>query len=158
MQHQPAKPTMKTGALSAIAFWMALLCVAPSAAFAADARAIHEAILTLDTHMDTPMNFGRPGWDIMDEHSVTGDLSQIDYPRMVKGGLDGGFFAIYTPQGPRTPEGFAAARNAALKRAVEIREMVARHFGKFELALRAVDAARIAASDKRIVFVSIENS
>src|SRR5712672_3436094 len=149
---------MKSGSFSAAIVAMALLYAAPPAAFAADARAVHQGILTLDTHMDTPMNFGRPGWDIMDEHSVTGDLSQIDYPRMVKGGLDGGFFAIYTPQGPRTPDGFAAARNAALKRAVEIREMVARHFDKFELALRADDAARIAASGKRIVFVSIENS
>jgi membrane dipeptidase len=127
-------------------------------AFAADARTIHERILTLDTHMDTPMNFARPGWDIMEAHSVAGDTSQVDYPRMVKGGLDGGFFAIYTPQGPRTPEGLAAARDAALKRAVEIREMVARHSDKFELAFRADDAARIAASGKRIVFQSIENS
>ena len=149
---------MKSGSFSAAIVAMALLYAAPPAAFAADTRAVHQGILTLDTHMDTPMNFGRPGWDIMDEHSVAGDLSQIDYPRMVKGGLDGGFFAIYTPQGPRTPEGFAAARNAALRRAVEIREMVARHFDKFELALRADDAARIAASGKRIVFVSIENS
>ena len=104
------------------------------------------------------MNFARPGWDIMDAHTVAGDLSQVDYPRMVKGGLDGGFFAIYTPQGPRTPEGFAAARDAALKRGVEIREMVARHADKFELALRADDAAKIAARGKRIVFMSIENS
>src|SRR3979490_419874 len=115
---------MKNAALSATAFSITLLCVAPCAAFAADARAVHEAILTLDTHMDTPMNFARPGWDMMDEHSVAGDLSQVDYPRMVKGGLDGGFFAIYTPQGPRTPDGFAAARNPALKRAVEIPQRV----------------------------------
>lgn len=127
-------------------------------AFAADAREIHERILTLDTHMDTPMNFARPGWDIMDAHTVAGDLSQIDYPRMVQGGLDGGFFAIYTPQGPRTPEGLAAARDAALRRGVEIREIVARHSDKFELALRADDAAKIAARGKRIVFMSIENS
>ena len=40
----------------------------------------------------------------------------------------------------------------ALKRAVEIREMVARHIGYFELALRADDAARIVAAGKRIVF------
>jgi membrane dipeptidase len=77
---------------------------------------------------------------------------------MVKGGLDGGFFAIYTPQGPRTPVGFAAARDAALKRAVEIHEMVARHSDTFALATRADDAARIAASGKRIVYMSMENS
>jgi len=141
-------------AMLTFAFFAAL----PSPVFAADARAIHERILTLDTHLDTPMNFARPGWDIMDEHSVAGDLSQVDYPRMVKGGLDGGFFAIYTPQGPRTPEGLANARDAALKRAMEIHEMVARHNDKFEIALRADDAARIAAKAKRVVFISMENS
>jgi membrane dipeptidase len=36
--------------------------------------------------------------------------------------------------------------------------MVARHSDRFELALRADDAARIAASGKRIVYLSIENS
>jgi membrane dipeptidase len=128
------------------------------AALAADARDVHERILTLDTHLDTPMNFARPGWDMLDEHSVAEDQSQVDYPRMVKGGLDGGFFAIYTPQGPRTAQGFENARDAAIRRGVEIREMVARHTDKFELALKADDAARIAARGKRFVFMSIENS
>jgi membrane dipeptidase len=77
---------------------------------------------------------------------------------MVEGGLDGGFFAIYTPQGPLTPEGMAAARDAALLRAVEIRELVAAHPRQFELALVAEDAARIAAAGKRIVYQSIENA
>jgi membrane dipeptidase len=76
----------------------------------------------------------------------------------VKGGLDGGFFAIYTPQGARTPQGFANARDAALKRGVEIREMVARHIDKFELALKADDAAKITARGKRFIFMSVENS
>jgi membrane dipeptidase len=77
---------------------------------------------------------------------------------MVEGGLKGGFFAIYTPQGPRTPEGDRAARDAAIMRGVEIREMVARHGDKFELALKADDAAAIMARGKRFVFMSIENS
>src|SRR5438105_11103355 len=141
-----------------IAFAAALMLAAPNMASAADARAIHERILTLDTHMDTPINFGRPGWDIMDEHSVQTDLSQVDYPRMVKGGLDGGFFAIFTPQGPRTAAAFASSREAALKRANEIRDMVARHHDVFELATHADDAERIVKSGKRVVFMSIENS
>lgn len=128
------------------------------AADPAAARKIHEGLLTLDTHLDTPANFGRPGWDILDRHDVLKDGSQIDYPRMVEGGLDGGFFAIYTPQGPRTPEATRAARDAALIRGVEIREMVARHGDKFALALKADDAAKIAAQGKRVVFMSIENS
>jgi membrane dipeptidase len=51
-----------------------------------------------------------------------------------------------------------AARDAALLRAAEIREMVAAHPGKFELAFTAEDAPRIAAQKKIIVYQSIENS
>src|SRR5476651_116790 len=122
------------------------------------ARELHDRLLCLDTHLDTPAVFSRPGWDIMERHTVDTDLSQVDYPRMVDGGLDGGFFAIYTPQGPLTPEGMMAARDAALLRAAEIRELAAAHSDKFELAFVAEDAARIAASGKRIVYQSIENS
>jgi membrane dipeptidase len=95
---------------------------------------------------------------MMQRHSVDADFSQVDYPRMVDGGLDGGFFAIYTPQGPLTPEGMMAARDAALVRAAKIREMVARNSSHFELAFVPTDAPRIAAKRKRIVFQSIENS
>jgi membrane dipeptidase len=123
-----------------------------------DARALHEQLLCLDTHLDTPMTFARPGWDMMKRHSVEADFSQVDYPRMVEGGLDGGFFAIYTPQGPLTPEGMMAARDYALVRAAAIREMVAKNSTHFELAFVPADAARIAAEKKRMVFQSIENS
>jgi membrane dipeptidase len=129
---------------------------APSAA-EVKARAIHERLLTLDTHLDTPANFSRPGWDIMDRHSLAADGSEIDYPRMVEGGLDGGFFAIFTPQGPLTQAADHAARDAALVRGVEIHEMVSKHADKFQLALKADDAAVIAAKGKRVVFVSMEN-
>ena len=136
---------------------IALLMAAPHA-LGAEATAIHQRILTLDSHLDTPMSFGRPGWNVMENHTYADDLSQVDYPRMVRGGLDGGFFAIYTAQGPRTPEGYAAARDQALRRAVEIREMVARNSGYFELATRADDAARIVAARKRVVYQSMENA
>ena len=123
-----------------------------------DARALHEQLLCLDTHLDTPMTFARPGWDMMKRHGFDADFSQVDYPRMVEGGLDGGFFAIYTPQGPLTPEGMMAARDYALVRAAAIREMVAKNAAHFELAFASADAAHIAAKKKRVVFQSIENS
>src|SRR5271154_4884573 len=93
-----------------------------AAAVAAPALAkpsLHQRLICLDTHLDTPASLARPGWDIMQKHSWTEDFTQVDYPRMVEGGLDGGFFAIYTPQGPLTPEGKMAARDAALLRAAE---------------------------------------
>src|SRR5262245_45586332 len=144
---------LRLGTLAAIA----VLAAAPDA-FAAAPTAIHERLLTLDSHLDTPMSLGRPGWNIMENHTYAGDLSQVDYPRMVRGGLDGRFFAIYIAQGPRTPEGYANARDAALRRAVEIREMVARNTGYFELAAKAEDAARIVGARKRAVYVSMENA
>ena len=125
---------------------------------AAAKPSLHQRLICLDTHLDTPASLARPGWDIMQRHSYAGDFTQVDYPRMVEGGLDGGFFAVYTPQGPVTPAGMMAARDAALLRAAEIREMVAAHPHQFELAFVAEDAARIAAAGKRIVYQSIENS
>jgi membrane dipeptidase len=124
----------------------------------AEPPSLHERLLTLDTHLDTPANFASPGWDIMQRHAFREDLSQVDYPRMRSGGLDGGFWVIYTPQGPRTDEGHTRARSAALERAVRIREMVARNHAQFELALRADDAEAIAARGKRVVYLSMENS
>ena len=119
---------------------------------------LHQRLICLDTHLDTPASLARPGWDIMQKHSVDTDRTQVDYPRMKAGGLDGGFFAVYTPQGPLTDAGKMAARDAALLRAAEIREMVAAHPKQFELAFVAEDAARIAAKNRIIVFQSIENS
>jgi membrane dipeptidase len=134
----------------------ATLLAAP--ALAAPPAPLHRRLLCLDTHLDTPASLARPGWDIMRRHTVAGDFTQVDYPRMLQGGLAGGFWAIYTPQAPLTDEGFAAMRDAAFLRAAEIREMVAAHPGQFELAFVPEDAARIAAAGKRVVYQSIENS
>ena len=147
-------PSFRLFAVSAAA--LALACGAAHAQPATPV-ALHESLLTLDTHLDTPENFARPGWDMMDRHKIS-DRSQVDYPRMVEGGLKGGFFAIYTAQGPRTPEGDRAARDFAILRGVEIREMIAKHGDRFEQAFKADDAAAIMAKGKRFVFMSIENS
>ena len=150
--------------------WPVALLVVHSPAFAqapnksvaldisSTARAVHEQLLTLDTHLDTPANFSVLGWNIQDRHEASRDGSQVDLPRLVQGGLDGGFWAIYTPQGPRTPDGDRAARDFAIVRAVAIREMVSANSKSFELALKADDAAAIAARHKRVVFLSIENA
>jgi membrane dipeptidase len=145
----------------ALALAAALLATAAAAAPAGvspEAMAIHQSMLVLDTHLDTPANFARPGWDMMARHDVKADGSQVDYPRMVEGGLDGGFFAVYTPAMPRTPEGRIASRDAAILRATQIHEMVARNHDRFELATRPDDLARIVKSGKRAVFMSMENS
>ena len=140
---------------------LALALAAP--AFAHDAvgpadRLLHEQMLVLDTHLDTPSFFERPGWDISEHHHFDFDGSQVDIPRMEESGLDGGFFVIYTAQGPLTPQGYAAARDAALLRAVAIQKVVAANPDDLALATTAADAERLHQEGKRIVYQSIENS
>lgn len=123
-----------------------------------EAAALHGRLLTLDTHLDTPASLALPGWSIIDRHDVKVDYTQVDVPRMKDGHLSGGFWAIYTAQGPLTPDATRAARDFALMRGVAIREMVAAHPQVFALADKAADAARIAALGRIVVYESIENA
>jgi membrane dipeptidase len=121
------------------------------------AAQVHARLLTLDSHLDTPVHFDRPGWNFAQRHSFDDDRSQVDLPRM-DDGLDGGFFVIYTRQGPLTPAGYAAALDFALKRGEAIRRTVAANPRRISFATRAADAAAIDRSGRRIAFQSIENS
>jgi membrane dipeptidase len=137
------------------------LIAAPAAAQdnvgAAD-RHLHEQMLVLDTHLDTPVVFEREGWDFTDWHNYAWDNSQVDIPRMEAGGLDGGFFVIYTAQKGLDPAAMNKARDDALMRAVAIQRVVAANPDKLGFATSAADAERVHKEGKRIVFQSIENS
>lgn len=125
----------------------------------AETAAIHQSFLALDTHLDTPASFVSPqGFDIMARHDVNRDGSQVDVPRMIDGGLDGGFWVIYTPQGALNKEAYERVRDTAILRSLAIHDMVSAHPDTFELATTAEDAIRINDAGKKIVFQSIENS
>jgi membrane dipeptidase len=121
-------------------------------------RLMHEQMLILDTHLDTPALFERRGWDFNEWHEQAWDRSQVDIPRMEAGGLDGGFFVIYTPHMELTPQGHAKSRDTALMRAASIQRVVAANPEKLAFAYTADDAARIHREGKRAVYQSIENS
>lgn len=119
---------------------------------------LHKRLLTLDTHLDTPVHFGRAGWSFGERHDLATDVAQLDLPRMEDGNLDGGFFAIFTPSGPLNAKGYAAARRHALKRSAEIDAMLARFSDRIKPAHTADEARAIDASGKLVAFKSIENS
>ncbi len=130
-----------------------------SPAFAmADAAKLHDSLVVMDTHLDTPALLVQPGFDIMHSHTFADDFSQVDVPRMNSGGLDGGFWVIYTPQGPVTEAGFKSSRDTALLRAMAIHKMVAANPDTFALATEPEDAKAIAEQGKKIVYVSMENA
>ena len=125
---------------------------------AATPAPLHTRLLTLDTHLDTPVHFARPGWNFGDAHTHADDLAQVDLGRMDSGALDGGFFVIYTDQGPLTPKGYADAKAFAFKRLGEIETTFAKFPARIALATRPGDAARADRAGKRFGYISIENS
>lgn len=132
----------------------------PSATKASAPResGLHEKLLVLDSHLDTPIHFHRPSYDFSRRGDYAEDGTQIDLPRLKEGGLDGGFWVIYTSQGSLDEASYVAARTSALLRQMAIREMAAKYSDSVELAFSADDAARIHESGKISVFQSIENA
>jgi membrane dipeptidase len=150
-------------------FMFSLLVMAPLAACGSDAgnggepaseeeiltqaRAIHEAAITMDTHVDIGGNYGTAEVD-----PCVGTDSKVDIPKMVAGGMDLEFMAAYVGQGPRTPEGHAAAKEAALNKIAAIHRVAEEMCPELvELAYGPDDVERIHATGKRMFAIGIEN-
>ncbi len=118
---------------------------------------LHRRLLTLDAHLDTPIHFARAGWHFDERHDLADDVAQLDMPRM-QGNLSGGFFVIYTAQGPLTEEAYGAALASARQRSREIDETLARFSDRIGPAVTAADAHRLNGEGRMVAFRSIENS
>lgn len=115
-----------------------------------DAAALHAGLLALDTHIDIP-------WP--DTGDAFGPSARrVDLAKMRAGGLDAGCFAAYVPQGPRTPEGHAAARDRALEMLGAIRAMEDSRDGITARVASTVAEIRAAADEGAIAVVPcVEN-
>jgi membrane dipeptidase len=123
---------------------------------ALDPLALHEEVLTVDTHCDTPMSMARD-WDMGVRHEPGRRGGKIDLPRMKEGGLDAEFFAVFTGQGPLTEEGYARVREAADQAFLAIHGMCEDYPDLVELALTPDDAYRLEKRGKRAAFIGMEN-
>jgi len=123
------------------------------------AQQIHAGILTVDTHADTPMLLLRDDWSIAERHEPDkgAGSSNIDLPRMVEGGLDAEFFAVFVGQGPCRPEYYAKAKERALLVLSAIHRMCAENPSLVELATSPEDAYRLERAGKRAAFIGMEN-
>jgi membrane dipeptidase len=119
---------------------------------------LHDKVLTVDTHADTPSRLLRGDWDIGERHESTGRRgSKIDLPRMAEGGLDAEFFAAFVGQGARTPEGYAEAKERAFRVLDAIHKMCEDYPALVVLATNPEDAYRIEKEGKRAAFIGMEN-
>lgn len=117
-----------------------------------EARRIHDAVLTLDTHIDIPFTYAVE----VDPGNRNEDY-QVDYPRMREGGLDAGFFIVYYGQTERTPEGYEKAKEGAMTKFHAIHSATTKHSEVIELADTADEVERIHASGKLAALIGIEN-
>ena len=119
-----------------------------------DARAIHERILTVDTHDDIPFDFATRAVD----PGVRSDKRQVDIPKMIEGGLDAAFFVVYVPQAERTEENYRKARSSAMVKFNAIHRMTQELYpNKIELARQSSDVSRIRRKGKLVACIGIEN-
>lgn len=131
---------------------------APAAPALSPVEQLHQNFMVLDSHLDTPAYFHSDTYVFSQRGDFDEDGTHVDLPRMNEGGLDGGFWVIFTPQGPLDATSYKAARTAALMRQSAIREFAAKYSDDVELAFTADDADRIFSDGKKIVFQSMENS
>ncbi len=122
------------------------------------ARRIHDRVLTVDTHCDTASRLPGGTWDIGVRHEPGDRASgKVDLPRMAEGGLDAEFFAVFTGQGERTDQGYARARDWALKTLDGIDAMCEKYPNLVGLALTPDDAYRLEKKGLRAAFIGMEN-
>lgn len=122
-----------------------------------DPVAFHHSILTIDTHVDTPLPIKREAIDLGKRNDPYEYDSQVDLPRMKEGGLDAAFFAVWTPQGARTDSGHAAIMDSALWIIKRVHRAIDPYPDIVEFAREPDDAGRLAKQGKHAVYLGMEN-
>jgi len=139
----------------AILFFLVLAtsCMSEEERLKRDADRIHAAVLSVDTHCDTPMDMYSDSLDLGVRH----DEGCVDIPRMKEGGLDAEFFAVFTGQGPRDDSSFAKVHRQAIAVFGAIHRNIEKNSRAIGLALTPEDAYRLKKEGKIAAFIGVEN-
>jgi membrane dipeptidase len=131
----------------------------PDEGLIARARAIHDRVVTLDTHNDIdPAHFTATC-------NYTMRLTtQVDLPKMREGGLDVSFMIVYVAQSNPAqapdafqPSGYERAYKAAVEKFEAVRRLTRTIApDEIELALTPADVLRIAGS-RKVAVIGVEN-
>jgi membrane dipeptidase len=137
------------------------ICVSATAAMAAQsdadllarARAIHDRVITLDTHVDI-----EPAYFTAACNYTRRLTTQVNLPKMREGGLDVAFMVVQVGQGPLNAEGYASAHRQAMAKFDAIHRLTTQIAPKQAgLALTPDDVTRIAQGGRTVVAIGIEN-
>ncbi len=121
----------------------------------AKAMAIHERIITLDTHVDIAgANYATPSLD----PGAPDSPLKCDLTKMEKGKLDGAFLAVYVGQGPLDEAGFARAHGQALEKFEALKRLTQQMYpDRSVFATSPDEVERFVKTGKRIIMTGVEN-
>ena len=118
------------------------------------AKKIHSKVIALDTHNDIDVyNFS----DSINYSQNTN--SQVNLPKMIKGGLDVSWFIVYTGQGELNKEGYKNAEINAQNKFDAINRLVNDYASdKISLATSSKEVDSIVKLGKKVAMIGVENA
>ncbi len=115
------------------------------------AKMIHQKILTVDSHTDTPMVF--PGQFNLGKK----EGGKVNIPLMEEGMLDAAFMVAYIPQGDRNAAGYKTAYDLAIDRLQEIRRQETFLSDRMGIVRTEEELIRLKQTGRKGIFLGIEN-
>lgn len=116
------------------------------------AKEIHNRILSVDSHTDTPLWFRRPGFDIAGRKT-----NRVNLPKMEEGRLDGAYLAAFIWQRGRTDDSLRIAVEQITQQIQAIHQQIERNKELCGLAVTPADFARLKQEGKKAIFIGVEN-
>lgn len=107
-------------------------------------------MFVLDSHCDTPWQIVKHGVDFFEDNN---DGTQVDFPKLKAGGVDGSFFAIYTSNSLSVEE----SKELADKMLSVVDDILKRGYGKLALATTSDEAYANQSKGLFSVFIGMEN-
>lgn len=116
------------------------------------AKKLHQKMLTLDSHCDTPMFFGQ---NI--DFAARDPKILVDLHKMTEGHLDATIMVAYLPQQERDEASLENATAKAHQILTQIEEMAAKNCTAVDIAYTPDDLWRLKAQGKKAIMMGIEN-
>ena len=126
----------------------------PDIALIQKAQLIHMKTLTLDTHDDINVK------NFTDSLNYSMDTdTQVNLPKMERGGLDVAWFIVYTGQGELNAEGYQKAAANAQSKFDAIHRLVKEYVpNKIGLAVSSKDVDSLRKIGKKVAMIGVENA
>lgn len=119
----------------------------------ARARQMHQRIVSLDSHCDTPMFF-----DQNIRFNTRDSRIKVDIHKMYEGHLDGTIMVAYLKQEARDRDALQAATAKASSLLNQIEEMVAANSPYVGIAYTPQDVSRLKRENRKAIMLGIENA